>query len=117
MNGHLELPNRIWDSGLQPERTSLAWQRVNLAGLGASLVSARLVVEVSPAIGYTLAALSALVAGVVTFVHSRRLSRTLKALFAGTRLPDGRVHALLVALLAMIALGGLLFVVAGTSLQ
>ena len=57
------------------------------------------------------------VAGVVTFVHSRRLSRTLKALFAGTRLPDGRVHALLVALLAMIALGGLLFVVAGTSLQ
>ena len=57
MNGHLEPPGRIWDSGLQPERTSLAWQRVNLAGLGASLVSARLVVEVSPAIGYTLAAL------------------------------------------------------------
>ncbi len=114
MSGHAERPDEIWDSGLQPERTSLAWQRVNLAGLGASLVSARLVVEVSPAIGYTLAALSAIVASVVTFVHSRRLGRTLAALFAGTRLPDARVHALLVALLMLIALGGLLFVIAGS---
>lgn len=97
---------------MQPERTSLAWQRVNLAGLGASLVSARLVVEISPAVGYTLAALSASVAGVVTFVHSRRLRRTLAALFAGRRLPDARAHALLVLLVVLIALGGLVFVAA-----
>lgn len=113
MNGPIELPDRIWDPGLQPERTSLAWQRVNLAGLGASLVSARLVVETHPVIGYTLAALSATVAGVVTVVHARRLRRTLAALFAGARLPDARVHALLVALLVLIAIGGLVFV-AGT---
>ncbi|MFT3833700.1 MAG: DUF202 domain-containing protein [Micropruina sp.] len=114
MSGRFELPDRVWDPGLQPERTSLAWQRVNLAGLGASLVSARLVVEVAPAVGYTLAALSVGVAGVVTFVHSRRLGRTLAALFAGRRLPDARVHALLVLLLVVIALGGLVFV-AGTT--
>lgn len=114
MTGPMHVPDRIWDSGLQAERTSLAWQRVNLAGLGASLVSARLVVETSPAIGYTLAALSAVVAGVVTFVHSRRLGRTLTALFAGRNLPDARAHALLVLLLVLIALGGLIFVTAGT---
>lgn len=114
MSGHTEQPDRIWDSGLQPERTSLAWQRVNLAGLGASLVSARLVIETHPVIGYTLAALSATVAGVVTVVHSRRLGRTLTALFAGARLPDARVHALLVVLLVLIAIGGLVFV-AGTA--
>lgn len=113
MTGPIELPDRIWDPGLQPERTSLAWQRVNLAGLGASLVSARLVVEVSPAIGYTLAALSASVAGVVTFVHSRRLKDILGALFVGRSLPDARAYALLVLLLLLIAFGGLLFVLAG----
>ncbi len=114
MSDWLELPDRIWDPGLQPERTSLAWQRVNLAGLGASLVSARLVVEVAPAIGYTLAALSAGVAGAVTFVHGRRLGRTLVALFSGRLLPDGRVYALLVLLLVLIAYGGLLFVSVGS---
>lgn len=112
MSGHAERPDEIWDSGLQPERTSLAWQRVNLAGLGASLVSARLVLEAHPALGYTLAALSAIVAGVVTWVHSRRLSRTLAALFAGAKLPDARVHALLVVLLVLIAVGGLVFIAA-----
>ncbi|MFT3970568.1 MAG: DUF202 domain-containing protein [Micropruina sp.] len=113
MSAPSELPDRIWDPGLQPERTSLAWQRVNLAGLGASLVSARLVVEVSPAIGYTLAALSATIAGVVTVVHSRRLEHVLGALFQGRSLPDARVYALLVMLLLLIAFGGLLLVLAG----
>ncbi len=113
MSAPSELPNQIWDPGLQPERTSLAWQRVNLAGLGASLVSARLVAEISPAIGYTLAALSATVAGVVTFVHSRRLKNILEALFGDRTLPDARVYALLVLLLVLIASGGLLFLLAG----
>ncbi|MFT4227931.1 DUF202 domain-containing protein [Micropruina sp.] len=116
MDGPIERPTGVWDPGLQPERTSLAWQRVNLAGLGASLVSARLVAEVAPAIGYTLAALSATIAGAVTFIHSRRLASTLRALFVGHRLPDARVFALLVLLLVLIALGGLLFVIGGTVL-
>ena len=49
----------VWDSGLQAERTSLSWQRVNLAGLASGLVSARLLVESYPLIGYALAVLSA----------------------------------------------------------
>ncbi|MFT4295514.1 MAG: DUF202 domain-containing protein [Micropruina sp.] len=114
MSSPAERPDRIWDSGLQPERTSLAWQRVNLAGLGASLVSARLVVEAHPVIGYTLAALSAVIAGVVTVLHSRRLVRTISALFSGALLPDGRVHVLLVGLLVLIAAGGLVFLTGAT---
>jgi uncharacterized membrane protein YidH (DUF202 family) len=103
----------VWDVGLQAERTSLAWQRVNLAGLGASLVSARLVVEANPAVGITLAVLSAVVAGAVTFVHSRRLVSTNAALFSGRVLPDGRVHLVLLSLLVLTALGGLMFVSLG----
>lgn len=105
----------VWDVGLQPERTSLSWQRVNLAGLAASLVSARLVVETHPVIGYTLAVLSAATAGAVTFVHGRRLVRTTAALFAQRQLPDARVHLLLVALLVLVAGGGLVFLLTAGS--
>lgn len=104
----------IWDVGLQVERTSLAWQRVNLAGLGASLVSARLVIEVAPGIGYTLAALSAVVAGAITFIHGRRLVSTRGALFVGRRLPDARAFVLMVLLLILIAASGLLLVIGDT---
>lgn len=100
----------VWDEGLQPERTSLSWQRVNLAGLAASLVSARLMVESDPLIGYVLALLSVAVAGALTFVHGRRLVQMTDALFAGRPLPDARVHVLVLCLLVLVALGGLLFV-------
>lgn len=104
--------SRVWDAGLQPERTSLAWQRVNLAGLGASLVCSRLVLETHPLIGYTLAVISAVTAGVLTFVHSRRLQRSTSALMAGDVLPDGKVHVLVLFLLVVVALAGLLFALA-----
>ena len=106
--------SRVWDSGLQPERTSLAWQRVNLAGLAASLVCSRLVLETHPLIGYALAVVSGLTAGVLTFVHSRRLRRTNAALMAGGALPDAKVHLLVLFLLVVVALAGLVFALAPT---
>ena len=104
---------RVWDQGLQPERTSLAWQRVNLAGLGASMVSARLLVETHPLIGYGLALVSAVMAGLLVVIHGRRLGRVTSALFANRQLPDGRVYLIPVALLLTVGVGGLLFVAFG----
>ena len=101
--------SRVWDVGLQPERTSLAWQRVNLAGLAASLVSSRLVLETQPLIGYGLAVVSALMAVCLTWVHSRRLLRTNAALMDGGVLPDGKLHVLVLFLLIVVALAGLVF--------
>jgi O-antigen/teichoic acid export membrane protein len=107
--------DRVWDPGLQAERTSLSWQRVNLAGLAASLVSARLVVEIHPLIGYTLAVLSSSAAAVLTFVHGRRLVRINAALFAGRPVPDARVYLILLALLVLVAFGGLVLLFSGGS--
>jgi len=105
--------DRVWDPGLQPERTSLSWQRVNLAGLAASLVSARLVVEIHPLIGYTLAVLSCSAAAVLTFVHGRRLVQINAALFAVRPVPDAKVYLVLLGLLVLVAFGGLVLLLGG----
>ncbi|MCB0891505.1 MAG: DUF202 domain-containing protein [Micropruina glycogenica] len=101
-----------WDSGLQAERTSLSWQRVNLAGLACGLVSARLLIETHPLAGYSLAVLTAVGACLLAFLHGGRLQRTTAALRAGVPLPDGRIHVLLVVLLILGAAGGLISVLA-----
>lgn len=102
----------VWDSGLQAERTSLSWQRVNLAGLASGLVSARLLVESYPLIGYALAVLSAVGACLLAFLHGGRLQRTTAALHRGMPLPDGRIHLLLMVLLLLGAAGGLISITA-----
>ncbi len=101
---------RPWNSGLQPERTSLAWQRVNLAGLAATLVSARMLIETHATLGYIVAVVGATTAAALTVAHSRRLRRTNQALFDVSPLPDGRVHVLALAMLVLVAVVGLIFV-------
>jgi len=104
---------RVWDKGLQPERTSLAWQRVNLAGLGASMVSARLLLESHPLLGYGVALLSAAMAAMLVIVHGRRFGRVTAALFAGRSLPDGLAYLIPVTLLLIVGAGGLTFALFG----
>jgi uncharacterized membrane protein YidH (DUF202 family) len=105
--------DRVWDKGLQPERTSLAWQRVNLAGLGASMVSARLLLESNPLLGYGVALLSGGMAAMLVIVHGRRFGRVTAALFAGRSLPDGLVYLIPVTLLLIVGAGGLTFALFG----
>lgn len=92
------IPPRPWDSGLQIERTKLAWQRTALSTLVFSLVVARLLatqsVVVAVIIGL-LAALAALALGLTATVRHHRGNR---ALYAQAPLPDARSYAALCAL-------------------
>lgn len=101
--------------GLQPERTSLAWQRVNLAGFAAIIVSTRLLIQTHPTLGYILAVVGATTAAALTVAHSRRLRRTNRALADSSPLPDGRAHLLALAMLVLVAVVSLIFVVTDTT--
>ncbi len=83
---------------------------MNLAGLAASLVGARLVMQAHPVLGYVLATLSAAAAAVITVEHTRRSRRLHYSLVGGGPLPDGRIHLLAAGLLLLVAVGGLVFV-------
>src|SRR5699024_6459488 len=44
----------VWDTGLQPERTRLSWQRTALSSAACALIIARLVGEANPYVGITV---------------------------------------------------------------
>jgi uncharacterized membrane protein YidH (DUF202 family) len=106
---------RVFDAGLQPERTVLAWQRTVLAlGIGV-LAGSRLLLPVLGVISYVLLAVGlAAVLGMFVAVR-RRYKRMHVHLTQASRLslPHG---ALLPAALALVvglsAVGALAFVVA-----
>jgi putative membrane protein len=93
---------RVWDPGLQPERTSLAWQRMALTFLGLGLVVPRVA---WPALGVwsLLPAALVLAAAVAVLVVSHRRYRAAhRVLTSGDgRLHDGRLP-LLVAVTALV---------------
>ena len=100
---------RPWDSGLQNERTGLAWQRTMLAGLTCSLLVARLLAEVS----VVLAVLTGLVALLATaglgWMAISRFRYHSYALHASRPLGDARPKLLISVVITLTALGALLF--------
>lgn len=82
--------HQIWDSGLQPERTKLAWQRTVLSLLACSLVVSRLVALDHLFVGVCCALTSVLLAGLAGRRTTIRYRRTHRALRSTGRLPDGR---------------------------
>ena len=99
-----------WDSGLQNERTGLAWQRTMLSGLACGLLVARLLVDVSLALAVLTGALSLGATAAFGLAALRRFRLNAEALVGGGALGDGRPVALAVLLLGLTALGGLGFV-------
>jgi uncharacterized membrane protein YidH (DUF202 family) len=97
---------RIFDPGLQPERTDLAWRRTAIAIVLGAIVSLRLLPLVLGPWALGLGFLALLAAGALWVLVLRRAGAVGRALVDGTGdLPDG---ALPLAL-ALAASGGGLF--------
>jgi putative membrane protein len=100
--------DRVWDAGLQPERTALSWRRTGLAMLGGSLLLARALAEVSVPLALTVGALG-IATAVATLIalerryrsHHRRLTSA-----AGERIPLAGGGLPLVVAAATTLLGG-----------
>lgn len=86
----------LFDPGLQPERTSLAWRRTGLALFAGSLVAARVLPEVLGAWAAVLGFTGVAAGGLLLYAAHRRYSRHRAKLLAdGDRsaIADGRLIA------------------------
>jgi Domain of unknown function (DUF202) len=100
----------MFDSGLQPERTALAWRRTVLALLVGSVVSYRVL---APSIGgwsYAIGTLGVALTGVIWVLSGRRGGRAMRVLAQEGRLDGGGLLLLLGVSVAAAALGGVIFV-------
>lgn len=95
----------VWDEGLQPERTKLAWQRTALAATACSLVVARMVGQANPILGIVVATLAIACGAGIAWTARQRHRRAVTAVHRETPLPDARHSAWLTALILVAGLG------------
>ena len=94
----------VYDRGLQPERTLLAWRRTCLSFATVSLVAMRFVVESLGVIGVIASTAAAGLALAACFAASHGYRRAHASLHANDRLDHGATaHALAAA--AVLAIG------------
>ena len=98
--------NRLFDPGLQPERTALAWRRTALAVAVGAVAGARLLAPALGAAAVAVALLGLALAALFLFGSTRRARRAQDALLRDGHLaagPGGRLLA--VVSIACTALG------------
>jgi uncharacterized membrane protein YidH (DUF202 family) len=108
-------PAQPWDSGLQSERTKLAWQRTALSTLAFSLVVTRLIAFHSWPLAAAVAALAGIAALAVAVSSTGRYRRANRALHGSTALPDARSFGTLCALAVIAGVGALAYLITSWS--
>jgi uncharacterized membrane protein YidH (DUF202 family) len=98
-----------WDSGLQNERTGLAWQRTMLAGLTCGLLVARLLAGISVVVALLIGLAALLTTAVLGWMAISRFRSNSHALHAGEPVGDARPQLLVSLVVTLTALGALLF--------
>jgi uncharacterized membrane protein YidH (DUF202 family) len=101
-------PSQLFDPGMQPERTALAWRRTALAMAAGSLVALRVFSESLGLWAVVPAAIAFAISAVVFVAAHVRYRRTHRALVAD-RGPDARVALAGGALIALVAVATLAF--------
>lgn len=103
-------PPPPWDSGLQNERTGLAWQRTMLTGLTSGLLVARLLAGVSLTSAILTGVFALGAAAAFGGVALRRFRLNARALLSDQQLDDARPVALTAVLLVLTALAAVSYV-------
>ncbi len=107
----------VFDPGLQPERTALAWRRTGLALGGGSLLLARVLAESSGALplGLAVGAFGVLAAVLILVAVERRYRshhhRLMAAKGERIRLAGGGLPAIVAATTGVLGIGALLAVI------
>ena len=101
--------SELFDPGLQPERTDLAWRRSTLSVAVGALIALRLLTPTLGPTGLTIGLSGLLVAGLMWLLARRRARLTQQALRNHTNLPGAGLLLGLTALTAGAAVVGLLY--------
>jgi len=101
-----------WDSGLQNERTGLAWQRTMLSGLTCGVLVARVLAEISVTLAILTGLLAVLTTAALGWLAIRRFRGHARALHAEHPIGDARPQLLISVLVVLTGLGALLFALA-----
>lgn len=105
-------PEHVWDPGLQPERTVLAWRRIAIALLGMALVAPRFVWPVFGSWAIVPSGFVVVGAIAVLVVSHRRYVRVHRGLTADNTalMPDGRLQFVTLLLALLLAAVGLVII-------
>ena len=102
--------HQLFDPGLQPERTELAWRRTVLTVAVGSLVALRLLPPVLGVWGLGAAVGGLVLAGVLWVLANHRTTRAKDALLHDGPMPGGSLLLMITALTTLGAALGLVYV-------